>query len=196
MTVFIYGFARVNIGIIFIIPSNFYSLVAIRKKYFKIFNDFFMRYLLTILILTVTVLLFISSKPQNIPYSERYRPQFHFTPEKNWQNDPNGLVFYKGEYHMFYQYNPRGNEWGYMHGAMPSAAIWFTGNIFRLPFILMKIRMKSKMYAFSGSLLLLTIRMYWENKKAAKKTLCILHQPVLRTANCLQHRQRPYLGKI
>ncbi|MEH0474792.1 GH32 C-terminal domain-containing protein [Streptomyces sp. B21-097] len=48
------------------------------------------------------------------PYSETYRPQFHFTPEKNWMNDPNGLVYYKGEYHLFYQYNPSGNVWGDM----------------------------------------------------------------------------------
>ncbi|WP_332633585.1 glycoside hydrolase family 32 protein [Halalkalibacter flavus] len=47
-------------------------------------------------------------------YSEIYRPQFHFSPEKNWMNDPNGLVFYKGTYHMFYQYNPYGNKWGNM----------------------------------------------------------------------------------
>ncbi len=47
-------------------------------------------------------------------YSEKYRPQFHFSPEKNWTNDPNGLVYYDGEYHLFYQYNPYGNTWGHM----------------------------------------------------------------------------------
>ena len=47
-------------------------------------------------------------------FSEKYRPQFHYTPRINWMNDPNGLVYYQGVYHLFHQYNPFGNRWGYM----------------------------------------------------------------------------------
>ncbi|EKQ57098.1 glycoside hydrolase family 32 protein, partial [Clostridium sp. Maddingley MBC34-26] len=52
------------------------------------------------------------SHPQR---TELYRPQYHFSPQKNWMNDPNGLVYYDGEYHLFFQYHPYGDTWGPMH---------------------------------------------------------------------------------
>lgn len=69
---------------------------------------------LSIFVFLLSFLFASAGKPVKT-FDELYRPQFHFTPEKNWHNDPNGLVYYKGEYHMFYQYNPFGNKWGYMH---------------------------------------------------------------------------------
>jgi len=77
-----------------------------------------MRYLILALIAFTFAFSNIPDKPDKQDkkyYQEKYRPQYHFTPEKNWMNDPNGLVYYAGEYHLFYQYNPNGKEWGFMH---------------------------------------------------------------------------------
>jgi len=45
---------------------------------------------------------------------EPYRPAYHFSPAKNWMNDPNGMIYHKGVYHLFFQHNPSGNTWGNM----------------------------------------------------------------------------------
>ncbi|MGW8378952.1 glycoside hydrolase family 32 protein [Streptomyces sp. ODS28] len=47
-------------------------------------------------------------------YTEPYRPQLHFSPARNWMNDPNGLLHHDGTYHLFFQYNPEGATWGNM----------------------------------------------------------------------------------
>src|SRR5579871_2097633 len=53
-------------------------------------------------------------KKTHVLYDETYRPQFHFSPQRNWMNDTNGLVYYRGNYHLFFQHNPVGIEWGNM----------------------------------------------------------------------------------
>ncbi|MBM3834293.1 MAG: glycoside hydrolase family 32 protein [Verrucomicrobia bacterium] len=62
-----------------------------------------------ILFLTIACQVFAAES-----YREPFRPQFHFTPERNWMNDPNGMVFFDGEYHLFFQHNPFGDKWGHM----------------------------------------------------------------------------------
>jgi beta-fructofuranosidase len=57
-----------------------------------------------------------SSSPSGLASDPR-RPQFHLLPARNWMNDPNGPIFWKGKYHMFFQYNPNAAVWGDMHWA-------------------------------------------------------------------------------
>ncbi len=69
------------------------------------------------LIYLCTLVVFLGACRESVQtksHTELYRPQFHFTPDSNWCNDPNGLVYNSGTYHMFYQHNPFGNQWGHM----------------------------------------------------------------------------------
>lgn len=66
-------------------------------------------------VLLLVAVMSVQSIAQETFYREPYRPQFHFSPPTQWMNDPNGLFYYEGEYHLFYQYYPGGNTWGPMH---------------------------------------------------------------------------------
>jgi len=70
---------------------------------------------LLILLLSISICQFGNAQTPDKPYHEPYRPQVHFSPKEHWTNDPNGMVFYKGTYHLFFQYYPNATVWGPMH---------------------------------------------------------------------------------
>jgi fructan beta-fructosidase len=102
-----------------------------------------MKYVLVLLCLTTQAF------AQNKLYQETYRPQYHFTTPQNWINDPNGLVYANGVYHLFYQSNPFGNVWGHMtwgHATSKDLLHWQ-----HLP---IAIKEENGIMAFSGSAVL------------------------------------------
>jgi fructan beta-fructosidase len=80
------------------------------------------------------------------PATPQYRPAYHFTPAAHWMNDPNGMVYYQGTYHLFFQYYPGGMTWGPMHwghATSPDMLSWKEQPIALYP--------DSLGYIFSGS---------------------------------------------
>ena len=80
------------------------------------------------------------------PATPQYRPAYHFTPAAHWMNDPNGMVYYQGTYHLFFQYYPGGMVWGPMHwghATSPDMLSWKEQPIALYP--------DSLGYIFSGS---------------------------------------------
>jgi len=65
--------------------------------------------------LMLTTLLRSPAQTPDAVYREKFRPQLHFSPREKWTNDPNGLVYYQGVYHLFFQYYPGDIIWGPMH---------------------------------------------------------------------------------
>lgn len=73
-----------------------------------------LRYLSFILVLLFQTGSLIAQQAYNF-YSEPHRPRIHFSPKEKWMNDPNGMVYHRGMYHLFYQYYPDSTVWGPMH---------------------------------------------------------------------------------
>ena len=80
-----------------------------------------------------------------------YRPLYHFTTDSNWINDPNGLVYANGQYHVFAQYNPFGDKWGHMSWAHAVSSDLFTWNEWPLAIPEIKNNDSTVTMIFSGS---------------------------------------------
>jgi len=81
--------------------------------------------------------------------SDKSRPTYHVLPPANWLNDPNGPLYHNGYYHLFFQHNPYGDEWGNMHWAHVRSrdlAVWE-----RMPIALWPSRNDGEEHVFSGS---------------------------------------------
>ncbi|MCC3373717.1 glycoside hydrolase family 32 protein [Cohnella sp. REN36] len=79
---------------------------------------------------------------------DRYRPRYHFTSYRNWINDPNGPFVWNGEYHLFYQHNPSGKEWGDIHWGHAKSGDLV--NWSRLPVALAPSRELGELHCYSG----------------------------------------------
>ncbi|APG60239.1 glycoside hydrolase family 32 protein [Christiangramia salexigens] len=82
----------------------------------------------------------------SIAEAEKFRPSFHFTPEENWMNDPNGMFYLDGTYHLYFQYYPEDNVWGPMHWGHATSQDMITWKEEKIA-----LKPDEKGYIFSGS---------------------------------------------
>lgn len=94
----------------------------------------------------------VSPSPTSAPIvsnAQAWRPGYHYTPQRHWMNDPNGLVYYGGEYHLYYQYNPQADQWGNIswgHAVSPDLVTWTE--------LAVAIPNSARVMAFSGSVVI------------------------------------------
>ena len=102
------------------------------------------------------------------PYTEPLRPQIHFSPREHWMNDPNGLVFFDHEYHLFFQFNPFGDTPGHIswgHAVSPDLLHWQ-----ELPVAIPAIPGPHSELVFTGSVVV---------DERNTSSLCLNHKPCL-----------------
>ena len=119
----------------------------------------------------------------DVDYKQKYRPQFHFTSKKNWHNDPNGLVYYDGEYHLFFQHNPSGINWGNMswaHAVSKDMVHWKQIQHAILPY--------DGGAIWSGS-----AAVDWKNSTGFGKEGKDAHKPIVL---CYSHARKPFTQQV
>lgn len=119
----------------------------------------------------------------DVDYKQKYRPQFHFTSKKNWHNDPNGLVYYDGEYHLFFQHNPSGINWGNMswaHAVSKDMVHWKQIQHAILPYD------GGAIWSGSGTV-------DWKNSTGFGKAGKDAHKPIVL---CYSHARKPFTQHV
>ena len=122
------------------------------------------------------------------------RPQFHLLPARNWMNDPNGPIYYRGSYHMFFQYNPLAAVWGDMswnHAVSKDMLHWT-----HLPLALTPTPNSPDAYGcFSGSALQVENRVYvvYTGTVKSSAALATIHADLVQESQCLAWSDDPQL---